>query len=165
MWRRRLKRFAILCVVAGAAVLYVHFRYFRGGSSAEPALAPADAARLLVNRNWLDVMPHDEHERLHVYRFTPAMGGGVFQDRTLYAGQFELFKFTVLGDKLDFSLPHKGEHLTTTYEIRRVRGHEPFDLELTLARDPRGPSHYYGFSKETAAEADVDTLLADHRAP
>jgi hypothetical protein len=127
------------------------------------AVAPEEAGRLLVNRNWLDLMPRDEHERLHVYRFTPAMGGGVFQDRTLYAGQFELFNFKTRGRELEMRLPHKKQLVVTQFEIRHVKGHEPFDLELTLAHDPRGPRRYYGFSDEGAAEADVGVLIEARR--
>ncbi len=134
-----------------------------GTERTAPALQPADAARLLVDRNWLDRMPQDERERLHVYRFTPAMGGGVFQDRTLYAGHFELFTFETEGNKLKIALPHKKEVIGTTYTIRRVRGHEPFDLQLTFDLSPRGPKVYYGFSNESAEEADVATLIAARR--
>src|SRR4051812_45875335 len=57
-------------------------------------LVPADQARsLLLDRNWLDRLPETARDRLQVFRFVPSMGGGVFQDRTLYAGQFELFNF------------------------------------------------------------------------
>jgi hypothetical protein len=87
------------------------------------------------------------------------MGGGVFQDRTLYAGQFELFTFRLDHDQIDFNLPHKRQRVLSKFEIRRVEGKEPFDLELTLTADPRGPHRYYGFSNESAAEADLDTLL------
>jgi hypothetical protein len=129
------------------------------GSEPSSRIADGDAARLLIDRNWIDHMPQSHSDRLHVFRFVPTMGGGVFQDRTLYAGHFELFRFTVAGNKLAFDLPFKKQQVNTSFEIRRVQDHEPFDLQLTLANDPRGPRVYYGFSNESAAEADVETLL------
>src|SRR5512139_480448 len=64
-----------------------------------------EARKLLLDRNWLDRMPETERDRLHVYRFVPSMGGGVFQDRTLYKGTFELFTFETSGDEILFNLP------------------------------------------------------------
>jgi hypothetical protein len=158
--KRKLALVGLLLVLVAGGVLYVRFR----PQPASPPLELAEASRLLVNRNWLDVLPRDEKQRLHVYRFTPAMGGGVFQDRTLFAGQFELFTFRLDHDQIDFNLPHKGQRVLSKFEIRRVKGHEPFDLELTLAADPRGPHRYYGFSNESAVEADTEVLL-HRRAP
>src|SRR6201999_3428880 len=45
--------------------------------------------KLLIDRNWIDVMPKTERDKLHVYRFVPTMGGGVYQDRTIFKGTFE----------------------------------------------------------------------------
>jgi hypothetical protein len=108
----------------------------------------ADAQRLLLDRNWLDRMPQTETERLHVYRFVPTMGGGVFQDRTLYKGTFELFRFTVDGSHIDFDLPETRQHVSSAYRIEHVDGPEPFDLKLTVDADPRGPHVYYGMTSE-----------------
>ncbi len=104
-------------------------------------------------------MPETQHDRLHVYRFVPTMGGGVFQDRTLYKGTFELFKFEATGDRIRFSLPETGEKVTSTYRIDKVDGPEPFDLRLTVGDDPRGPHIYYGIRSET----DRDGAALDRR--
>src|SRR5262245_16415763 len=89
-------------------------------------------AKLLLDRNWLDRMPETERDRLHVYRFVPSMGGGVFQDRTLYKGTFELFKFTVHGDQIEFDLPETHEHVSSQFHLEAVDGPKPFDLKLTI---------------------------------
>ena len=115
------------------------------------AISDGEAARLLVDRNWIDVWPKDKDDRLHVYRFVPSMGGGVFQDRTVFHGEFELFTFEVAGDTLELDLPHTGDTVRTRFRIERVDGPKPFDLRLTLDRDPRGPRVYYGRSAETDA--------------
>lgn len=121
-----------------------------GPSGKDRAVAAEEAAKLLIDRNWMDVWPADDREKLHVFRFVPGMGGGVFQDRTLYAGQFELFTFEVSGDRIHFNLPHQAERVTARFTIERVSGPHPFDLKLTLDPSPRGPSVYYGRSAETA---------------
>jgi hypothetical protein len=109
-----------------------------------------EAKRLLIDRNWIDRMPETDRDKLHVYRFVPNMGGGVFQDRTLYKGTFELFKFSIDGDHILFDLPETGEHVRSQFHIEAVDGPAPFDLKLTVWSDPRGPTVYYGMRAENA---------------
>jgi len=105
--------------------------------------------KLLIDRNWIDVMPKTERDKLHVYRFVPTMGGGVYQDRTIFKGTFELFKFAVDGDQLEFDLLETHDKVRSQFEITPVDGPEPFDLKLTIPNDPRGPRVYYGSRAET----------------
>jgi hypothetical protein len=121
-------------------------------SSSPPAgkAVPAEeAGRLLLDRNWLDRMPQTERDHLFVYRFVPSMGGGVFQDRTLYKGTFELFSFNVDGDRLRFVLHETKQDVTSPFTIELVAGPAPFDLKLTIPDDPRGPHVYFGIRAET----------------
>lgn len=119
-------------------------------SSNPPPLSASDAREVLIDRNWIDRMPENTTDRLHVYRFVPSMGGGVFQDRTLYKGVFELFMFKVeRGDHIVFDLPETHEKVTSQFKIETVDGPAPFDLKLTIFSDPRGPHVYYGIRSET----------------
>jgi hypothetical protein len=77
------------------------------------------------------------------------MGGGVFQDRTLFKGTFELFSFKVDGDRLRFVLHETKQEVTSPFAIERVDGPAPFDLKLTIPGDPRGPGVYFGIRGET----------------
>jgi hypothetical protein len=108
-----------------------------------------EARKLLLDRNWLDRMPETERDRLHVYRFVPSMGGGVYQDRTLYKGTFELFRFETSSDEIRFDLPETHTKVVSKFHIETVRGPKPFDLKLTIHADPRGPQVYYGMRSET----------------
>jgi hypothetical protein len=118
-----------------------------------------DAKQLLIDRNWLDRMPETERDRLFVYRFVPSMGGGVFQDRTLFKGTFELFTFETADGEIRFVLPETKERVTSKFVIENVDGPEPFDLKLTIPDDPRGPKVYFGMRSET----DRDGRLLDAR--
>ncbi len=123
---------------------------------------PADeAGHLLIDRNWQDLWPQGKDEQLHVFRFVPSMGGGVYQDRTLFKGEFELFVFKVDGDQLTFVLPHTGEKHTTGFAIERIDGPKPFDLRLTLERSPRGPRIFYGRSSEKIADLGLGPLATE----
>ena len=130
-------------------------------SSSKPSnqVSANDAKNLLIDRNWLDVYPTSSKDKLHVYRFVPSMGGGVFQDRTLFKGVFELFSFKATGDEIHFTLHETENEVTSTYTIEKVDGPEPFDLKLTIPGDPRGPKVYFGIKSET----DVDGHLLEQR--
>ena len=120
----------------------------------------AKARKLLLDRNWIDRMPENHTDRLHVYRFVPSMGGGVFQDRTLFKGTFELFKFETNADEIRFNLPETREKVVSKFRIETVDGPKPFDLKLTIPADPRGPQVYYGIRSETDRDgADLERLL------
>ena len=106
-------------------------------------------------------MPETEREQLHVYRFVPNMGGGVFQDRTLFKGVFELFSFKVADDKIQFTLHETHDQVESPFTIETVDGPAPFDLKLTIPADPRGPKVYYGIRAETDRTGE---LLEQHLA-
>src|SRR4051794_2799606 len=107
-----------------------------------------EARKLLIDRNWIDRMPENHTDKLHVYRFVPTMGGGVFQDRTLFKGTFELFTFETKADELRFNLPETGQKVVSKFRIETVDGPKPFDLKLTIPADPRGPQVYFGIRSE-----------------
>src|ERR1700759_3137528 len=115
--------------------------------TSSPQLSADDARDVLIDRNWIDRMPETTTDRLHVYRFVPSMGGGVFQDRTLFKGTFELFMFEATGEQIRFDLPETDEKVTSAYRIAVV-DEPPFDLRLTVNDDPRGPHVYYGMRGE-----------------
>src|SRR3954462_11181129 len=95
--------------------------------SHDERLSASDSRDVLINRNWLDRMPERTTDRLHVYRFVPNMGGGVFQDRTLFKGTFELFMFKVdRGDHIVFTLPETHEKVTSQFAIEKLTGSGPF---------------------------------------
>lgn len=128
-------------------------------SSKSSRLSTDDARDMLIDRNWIDRMPETNKDRLHVYRFVPTMGGGVFQDRTIFKGSFELFMFKVDRDRIVFDLPETQQHVTSPFRIESVDGPAPFDLKLTITDDPRGPKTYYGMR----AEKDLDGRALETR--
>lgn len=137
-----------------------------GCSSKKLAAVPTDEAqRLLLDRNWLDRVPETARDRLHVFRFVPSMGGGVYQDRTLFAGTFELFSFEHDGQRIRFHLHHTGEEASARYTIERMPGDSPLELHLHIVDSPRGPHDYYSIRGMQARgpgqtqAADLDTEL------
>lgn len=113
----------------------------------QAALEPKEAREQLVDRNWIDRWPTTKHQRLHVLRFVPSMGGGVYHDRTLFRGKFELFTFEATGREIRFVFPHSNTKAHSRYTIEPVDGPEPFTHKLSLPNSPRGPKVYYGFEE------------------
>jgi len=130
---------------------------------AATAVPAEEARRLLLDRNWIDRLPETARDRLQVFRFVPSMGGGVYQDRTLYAGQFELFNFEHDGETIRFHLHHTGEDRSASYAIERLPGGDenPFDLHLHIKDSPRGPQDYYSIRgmQGAAAEKELEAGL------
>jgi len=118
-------------------------------------IAPDEAKSLLIDRNWIDVMPQTRDDKLHVYRFVPSMGGGVFQDRTIFKGTFELFSFKATGDTITFDLHQTENQVKSHFRIEPVDGPKPFDLKLVIDDDPRGPKTYFGVRAETDRDGHV----------
>jgi hypothetical protein len=123
------------------------------GACSKPAthaLPPEQAKKMLLDRNWLDRVPQKVDDKLHVYRFVPSMGGGVFQDRTIFFGTFELFTFEADGQRIRFNLLHTGDKRISKYTIEELAtpGPDGVDLQLTIDDDPRGPKRYYGWRNE-----------------
>jgi hypothetical protein len=129
-----------------------------GAKSNKNQVSQAEAAELLINRNWMDLWPETETEKLNVFRFVPDMGGGVFQDRTLFKGVFELFTFRVEGEEIRFHLHHSKERVSSKFTIERVSGPKPFDLKLTIDGSPRGPNVYFGRSVENVTDLGLHPL-------
>jgi hypothetical protein len=133
-------------------------------SKPSPQLSANDSRDVLIDRNWIDRMPESTTDRLHVYRFVPNMGGGVYQDRTLFKGTFELFLFKVEGNDIVFSLPETHQKVTSPFKIEKI-AEGSFDLKLTITNDPRGPHEYYSIRAQTDRDGHVlEQALAAKRA-
>ncbi|HYU15954.1 MAG TPA: hypothetical protein VEL05_07785, partial [Candidatus Acidoferrum sp.] len=127
-----MRRSILLALAALAALAAMSVSCGREPSHVVKAVPLDEAAELLIDRNWLDRWPTGDRDHLHVYRFVPSMGGGVFQDRTLFAGTFELFTFQREGEHLTIQWPHTKDEDRMVFRIDRVSGPEPFDLRLEL---------------------------------
>ncbi len=146
----------MLALVLAAAPLF-----FDAGCSRPRTeyLPPEQAQKLLLDRNWIDRLPQKIDDKIHVFRFVPSMGGGVYQDRTIFFGTFELFQFRQDGRTIDFALLHTGDRKTAKFTIEPIQPKKrgDVDLKLTIEQSPRGPSVYYGWRNEGK---DLDAHLA-----
>ena len=85
-------------------------------------------------------MPETERDQLHVYRFVPSMGGGVFQDRTIFKGTFELFKFETTATRSGSTCPRRTRRSRSQFQHREGRRPRAVRSQADDSdADPRGP--------------------------
>ena len=138
-------------VVAAAVVALLSFGAC-ARRAATHALPPEQGARSCCSIATGSIaLPQKVDDKLHVYRFVPSMGGGVFQDRTLFFGTFELFTFEADGQRIRFNLlAHAATSASRPTPSRSWPRRAPTasTCKLTITDDPRGPKSYYGWRNE-----------------
>jgi len=106
-------------------------------------LPPDEAADLLHERIWLDKQPRTGGDRFHLMVFD-AGEFGVYQDRTIWKGNFEMFMYKAKDRAIEMRLPGSRKTVKTTFRVERVR-HGEADVKLTLDTPFAGPKSYYGY--------------------
>ena len=111
--------------------------------AAPPRVADGDATALLQQRIWLDHEPKGWGDRFHLLAFDPEHTG-VHQERTVWKGAFELFRYEVDRGQLVLRLPGSKKVVKTAFKLERTRRGDA-DVRLTLDRPAEGPTVYWGY--------------------
>lgn len=99
---------AVLALVAGC------------GDNARSNDEPKLDLKLLRDRIWIDHMPRSDTDKVHVFAVLskqarrPAMGG--FHHASMWAGEFEAFRYELNQDELRIVLPQSGD--TETLKVK-----------------------------------------------
>jgi hypothetical protein len=125
--------------------------------TSDTAVTAADAARLLATTPWLDHMPADEGDAIHLLQFD-RRARGVYVNGSAHRGGYDTFAYEAHGDQLRVTFLHDGAKVTTRFRIERIK-RAGFDLRLTFNDSPRGPSTYYGFANARQLPAAVRAAL------
>lgn len=135
------------------------------GSSSQPEateVSPEEAYQLLINTPWLDHMPADETDLLHVFVFDREGFGG-YVNGSLYRGSYDVFQFDESDDgkggKLELTFLQDSAKAKTRYRVERM-SRKGFDLRLTFSASPRGPKAYYGFDESRAVPEAIKARAA-----
>lgn len=136
-------RTAIATAVVAAAVLS-QAACSRDHAATRGGLPPDEATALLAKRVWLDKEPRGPRDVFHLLIFDREHAMGVYQDRTIWKGTFEAFKYEAQKGQLDMVLPGSGKRVKTAFTVERARRGDA-DVKLTLERAPAGPTVYYGY--------------------
>lgn len=117
-------------------------------------LPPDEAVELLDQRIWLDSEPRGWTDKFHLLVFDGA-NTGVYQDRTIWKGAFEIFIYEADGAKLDLRLPGSRKTMKTGFKVEKAKRGEA-DLKLTLDKTFAGPTTYYGYKFDGGGDAFVE---------
>lgn len=118
-------------------------------------LPPGEAAELLHERVWLDKEPRGWSDKFHLMIFD-GDHSGVYQDRTIWKGSFEVFIYEADGNTLDLRLPGSKKTVKTTFTIEKQKRGEA-DVKLTIDKPFEGPATYYGYKFDGGAASFVET--------
>lgn len=143
MRRRRLWIIVVVLIVIVLAVVLGVRRLLTG--------ADEDAA-LFFDRTWMTEIPEDRTEFVHGLVALEEHGIGAFFKASSYRLEEEIFEHEPDGRGLKIRFPQTGRRARFTYQVRRCDDHPPFDLCLTLSRNPwGGPRQLFGYLDEDEA--------------
>ena len=128
-----------LAVVALLSIALVATWWWKGGDGA--AVEPKDPV-LAFDRIWIDHLPKNDKDIVHVFAAISEEPVGIFQAQTQWRGSYELFRYEAHGDQIRFLYPQTGER-----EKARLRARECSDkgMDFCLQIDgaSRGVTRYY----------------------
>jgi hypothetical protein len=129
---KKLVLFVILGTVATASV-------WSWKRTSEPV---ATDNRLLADRIWIDHIPRNERDTIHVFAAISEHSVGVFQATSQWRGNFEAFRYEASGGELRILYPQTGDREKARAKARRCNdGQMDFCLEIDGAS--RGVKKYY----------------------
>jgi hypothetical protein len=122
----------------------------------------AEARRLLSSTPWLDHLPADEVDIIHLLQFD-RRSQGLYIHGNAFRGNYDAFVYEATGDELRLTFQADRSRASTRYRIERMK-RGGFGLRLTLADSPRGPAAYYGFDQQQDVPAAVQQLVTSRAA-
>lgn len=102
----------------------------------------AEDNKLLVDRLWIDHVPHSEREKISILIALSEEEVGIFQHTSVYQGDYDLFQFKQEGNRLQIHMLQSNKKTTATYKATRC-SERGFDYCLEISGSPRGPKRYY----------------------
>jgi hypothetical protein len=137
----------VLLIVAVAALSSSCSREATGPAR----IADGDSAVLLHKRVWLDEEPKRAEDRFHLMVFDKEKTG-IYQDRTVWKGEFELFRYKAENGGLVLKLPGSKKVVKTGFKIEQIKRGQA-DVRLTLDQPAAGPKVYWGYKFDDHADA------------
>ncbi len=147
-------------LLAGGLGLTAHF------ASGSPTPADDEPERLILDRLWIDQIPEEGTDPIHVEFWLPG-GLAVMQHGTPFRYLTEAAEFERSGDRLRGRYLQDGEEFRARFRVTRCDDAPPFDLCLHKRGTHREPHVLHGFS-DSAAEArhipaSLRAMAAAHR--
>lgn len=149
-------------VVLAAVLVSVALRLLDGGEPADTAVETADS-KIFYDRFWIDVLPRTETDEFHVLATLSDEGIGLFDHRSMWRGDWELFRYEPRGEgKIELLFPQTRKRENATYKAWKCDDGN-FDFCLELRGASHGAKRYFsrkGWEIEAGSLASPDDLRA-----
>jgi hypothetical protein len=153
-----MKRWTIVFVVAAAAVGIWWWQGRGGGGRDELAASHDDQpADLLFDRAWIDHTPSEPTEFAEVLIVqNDDQHFGVFLKGSAYRLELEVFKYRASGRQVKMRFPQTGKRADVRYRIEECDELPPYDLCLTIDKNPWGKARRFYAERECGDHTDLD---------
>ena len=129
---------ALLVTALLATVGYGGWRLTHRGE----APVVTDDSKLALDRVWIDHIPRTERDTIQVFAAVSQENFGVFQQTSVWKGNFELFQFKFADGKLKATFPQDGDREDLKVKARTCsEGQMDYCLEIEGSK--RGVKKYY----------------------
>ncbi len=136
------------------AIIVMIWKWWAGGHEGARADAQAEDPRLAVGRVWIDKKPEKLTDYVHAFLLVDGAPIGLFQMASAYSVRLELFDYRRDGKSLDLEFLQTQKRHKISYKVSRCDDMPPFDLCLTMSKNPYGgPKRYHGMRDQQAETA------------
>jgi hypothetical protein len=150
-----------LVLILVLVLAYLGWKYLWPRGDGQKLQARAEDPALLLDRVWIDSKPEKYTDYVHAALFLDYAPMGIFQKASAYHAIVEIFEFERSGNKVKMRFPQRDKRKRFSFKITACDDLPPFDLCLSLSKNPwGGPKQYYGL-RDRDKEAEV---LGDTRA-
>lgn len=106
------------------------------------AAVATDDSKLVLDRIWIDHIPRTERDTIQLFAAVSEENFGVFQQTSVWKGNFELFQFKFADGKIKATFPQDGDREDITSKARPCSEGQ-MDYCLEIAGSKRGVKKYY----------------------
>ncbi len=117
----------------------------------------SDSEKLLTNRIWVDHLPKNQRDTIQIFALLEDEAIGIFDARSNWRGQHEIFRFENANGELRVLYPQTGDKEKITTRARRCEGNKDWEYCLELDGG-KGAKKYYsreGWEIESTGAAEA----------
>ena len=135
-----MKKLLLLLVLV--IVAYLVWRWWRG-SGGEQATADR-GEKLFYDRVWVDKLPATQTDAFDIFAAVTEQPVGVFDHRSAWKGQWELFRYEGRGDgQVELLFPQSKSKMRMSYRAWKCNEKKDFDFCLETSCGTGGTKKYY----------------------
>jgi hypothetical protein len=131
----------LVWIIVLVVVAYFAWRWWRGRGGEEVALDRGES--IIFNRVWVDHLPKQETESIQIFAMVKDESLGIFDNRSMWRGAWELFRYEPRGDgQLELLFPQSRAKQRVSYRAWKCNEKKDFDFCLEL-NAKKGVTKYY----------------------